>query len=57
MSFDFGIEADIAGRYWTCWSFFPASITHINHINNFIEHIKKAIDDKWLKELKDMGQI
>ena len=57
MSLDFGIEAVIADKYCTCWTFFPTFISPVEHINNFIKHLKKAIDDSWLKELKDMGQI
>ena len=52
-----GIEAVIADKYCTCWTFFPTSISPVEHINNFIKHLKKAIDDDWLKELKNMGQI
>lgn len=51
------VEAVVADKYCTCWTYFPTSITPVEHINTFIKHLKKAIDDSWLKELRDMGQI
>ena len=51
------MEAIVADKYCSCWTFFPTSMTPREHICQFVLRLKKAIDDDWLKELKDMGQI
>lgn len=57
MTLKLGIEATVADKYCTCWTFFPTTMTPREHICQFILRLKKTIDDDWLKELKDMGQI
>lgn len=57
MSLNVGIEATVADKYCTCWTFFPTAMTPREHICHFILHLMKAIDTHWIKELKDMGQI
>lgn len=51
------IEATIGGRYTVVWTFFPTSTTRLQHAEDFVQHLMKAMDDRWLKDLKDMGQI
>lgn len=51
------IEATIGSKYNAVWTFFPTSTTKLQHAYDFVQHLMKAMDDRWLKDMKDMGQI